>query len=286
MKNISNNLYFYLLLFISTISKADGPSKALELMQAIVDNNYPDYVIPIDQAIIPDLPYQLKMVQQNLLDNNPEKAHHNLRFLLRDPNKIPGFIKCANFYQKVTDYASGGRLTGVKIFDERIEQFFVKLFEAIVTYGNQQEFLLVADDLFHGHVILLHDKVTNFSDIIIVFHAKEFPADLPEAGGFKSRAASPVNFNMKDDTAFNKRNFIYSLRSHALINLQKNPLSPDYKSYKELITEYDPYSDLRVNTVREHYFGQPLFDINYFPNLHGFAKNVPDPQRCPVLFAY
>lgn len=286
MNNKINNLYFYLFLIVPIIIKADGPNKALNLMQAIANKDYPSYVRVIDQAVMPILPFQLKKIQNDLVKNNFEQARNELNFLLRNYNYIPGLERCGSFYEKAKEYGSGGRLGKVKIFPERIENFFIGLFNAIVHYGNEQEFLLVADDLFHGHVVLLHDQATHFSDIVIVFHAKEFPADLPEAGGFKNRASSPVNFNMRDDRAFSKRNFIYSFRSHVLVNLQKDAFGKDYQSYRELITEYDPRFDLEVNTLREHYFGQTLFDINYFPNLYGFAKDVSNPGKCPILFAY
>lgn len=265
--------------------KADGPSQAIGLVRNIADKNYPSYVSVINQNI-PALPAALEKIQQHLLAGKPEYAQKELNFLLRTYNKVPGLEKCGTFYERAKEYGSGGRLGNVKIFSGRIEKFFQDLFNAIVQYGRNEEILLVADDLFHGHVMVLHDKETNFCDIVIVFHAKEFPADLPEAGGFKNRAASPTNFNMRNDKAFNKRNFVYSLRSHTLVNLQKNSSGKDYQKYKELITEYDPSFDLMVNTLREHYFGKNLFDINYFPNLYGLAKDIADPKKCPVLFAY
>lgn len=132
------------------------------------------------------------------------------------------------------------------------------IFENIASiYNADLQFMsivLCRNNLFHGHV--LYNKELN--DILIVFHAFEYPEDLePQKSSQAKKIESGIaEFKSFEVDAFVWRNAIYSVNKNCIYISDINQ---------------EPYcSQLRIGppcycTLDENKVGERLFDINYFP---------------------
>ncbi len=140
-------------------------------------------------------------------------------------------------------------------FPEKITSFFIHLFECIA--HSIKHITLNKNDLFHGHVLRTHD-----GNIVIIFHAKEYPDDLAPWRMHK-------NGYTTQSTVYRERNFLYSLRENKLWLIKAETTSPDYLLFTQLIIPRDFRENeeralaQRCFTVQADCFGTALFDINY-----------------------
>lgn len=132
------------------------------------------------------------------------------------------------------------------------ELFIQHLFECIAQ--NFDHIKLTKTDLFHGHVI------TTENDIIIIFHAKEYPDDLywwhSQKSGYTTQSPE-----------YHERNFLWSCNANIIWLLKAEPGNPDYQTFLELIIpksfvhSEDITMALRAYTVQQEQFGEPLYNI-------------------------
>lgn len=132
------------------------------------------------------------------------------------------------------------------------DAFIQHLFECIAQSFNHIK--LSETDLFHGHLI----KTEN--DLIIIFHAKEYPDDLywwnKEKSGYTTK--SPEYY---------ERNFLWSRNKNTIWLLKAKPGDKDYGLFLKLIIpenfieSEDIEMAIRAYTVQQDYFGKKVYDI-------------------------
>jgi hypothetical protein len=173
-------------------------------------------------------------------------------FKQTDPHKIDPKLKA---------WASG---TGkAHIFKEKaLSNYFKMLFKII--QSSFPKIKLNVANLFHGH-ILYDDKLPG-GDIIIVFHAFEYPKDLEP---YRFQKALEWNPKLKafysSDKAFLGRNLIFSLKKNKIwrVYTSKKSLfhhivrSPAYEFYPDIVSP--------ANSAQPSHFGLNIGEINYFP---------------------
>ena len=210
---------------------------------------------------------QAPFLVHNILKNpSPKKA---LTDMTEDQNgKVPKLL---------LKWGSGG--PRARFFkDNEVKAFFSNLFRQVIRLGKQEQLSLSLNttDLFHGHLVLLNEGTP---DLIIIFHAQEYPHDLPFTQ-YKSREAVRTykktlkgkKFGHKT-ISFQRRNFIWSLNQSKLFNLNtkgKSPLFP-------LIFPKGWYEDKELrklailgNAVQDNRLGKSLGSLNFFP-----SQNIP-----------
>jgi hypothetical protein len=171
-------------------------------------------------------------------------------------------------YKKLQNWASGGAPFR-RFRDRTVTRFFNTLFERVLGYVNSvldptdRPWVLSRNDLFHGHLSWAHFSSAN--DVVMVFHAQEYPADLEES---KNRAASELERGVRsfrsDAAPFGRRCPIWSMRKKRLWSIDffapSNPLLPLLAT---------PLSTLRRGrnplVVDQDDIGECLADISYFP---------------------
>lgn len=169
-------------------------------------------------------------------------------------------------YLRTTNWASASsNQWGYYLSTGDVASHFTKIFEKIASiYNTEFEFMsmvLCRNNLFHGHV-LYNEKL---DDILIVFHAFEYPHDLEPQKSSKAKEVEPgIDEFDSDETAFKWRNAIYSVNKNSVYfpDISQEPY------HSQLSTEF-PSS----YTLDETKVGVRLFDINYFPqeNLPPFS---------------
>ena len=145
------------------------------------------------------------LLVRNILKNrSPKKA---LTDMTEDQNdQIPKLL---------LKWGSGGQRA--RFFkDNEVKTFFSNLFRQVIRLGKQEQLSLSLNttDLFHGHLVLLNEGTR---DLIIIFHAQEYPHDLPftqhksiEAVRTYKKTLKGKKFGHKT-ISFQRRNFIWSL---------------------------------------------------------------------------
>lgn len=111
-------------------------------------------------------------------------------------------VKELSVPERILNWGSNG-LSGKpwQFVDAQCNEFYGKLFSHITE--NRPDILLNPFDLFHAHLIgygLHHDR------LFMVFHAKEYPADIEE---IKNEYQSEEDRFYQDSPSFDARNFIY-----------------------------------------------------------------------------
>lgn len=155
-----------------------------------------------------------------------------------------------------------------------LTKWFADLFGGIVT--GHPATMLHEFDLFHGHVV--PNEATR--DVVIVFHAKEYPSDV--IGSFqKNRYAANglISTGSKSfasgSSLMNQRNFVWTLKTNTVYLLDGGNRMKDLDSdFGRLMSPEGDTRQLRsqertMGTVQERQFGQELFTVNYFPTLLG-----------------
>jgi hypothetical protein len=114
-------------------------------------------------------------------------------------DKKPVFIR--DIPQRVLNWGSGGR-GGMpwRFIDPACNDFFVTLMRAISEYNP--DIKLTPHDLFHAHML----KYNTSTDLALVFHAKEYPADLEIV---KNTYQDIKDIFYSTDLSYERRNFIY-----------------------------------------------------------------------------
>ena len=158
-------------------------------------------------------------------------------------------------------WASGAK--SPRVFkDEKLSSLFQNLFFKIKEFFSDID--LNRLNLFHAH--LVYDDRVWGGDILLIFHAFEYPIDLEIK---KNSIAMALDISLDSfltgTPSFNSRNLIWSLRSNKIwrMDTAKGSLlnhlirSPAYDLY--------PKEVVRANTAQEGYFGKVVGDINFFP---------------------
>ena len=158
--------------------------------------------------------------------------------------------------------------------NQEITVFFSNLFYKIIEMGkkNQLSISINTTDLFHGHLVYLNQKR---GDLIIVFHAQEYPHELPFTRQKSIEALVTNKLILKGKKfghktiSFRRRNFIWSLKENKLFNLNTDyngPFFPlifptgwiDDKELKSLA--------VLGNSVQDNLLGNGLGSLNFFPD--------------------
>ncbi|MFE8596318.1 hypothetical protein [Archangium violaceum] len=180
-------------------------------------------------------------------------------------------------FKKLQNWASGGAPFH-RFVDKDVTLFFDTLFEAVLDVvnsrldGDEQPWALSRNDLFHGHLSWAY--FSSLSDVVMVFHAQEYPADLES---FKSKAAGELEADVKpflaDAAPFGRRCPIWSMRkkriwsidffakNNPFLPLLSTPLSKAGRGVNPLVVDQDN-------------IGGCLADISYFPRekVHSFMR--------------
>jgi hypothetical protein len=168
---------------------------------------------------------------------------------------------CTASYLKLSNWCSTGacKAASTKRYwgaVEPAETFFKVLFDEArwATSTKTVQTQLSRSDLFHGHIVYNNDH-----GVFIVFHAKEYPADIEVAKSGFARQVDPlcVSFN-KDDECFKLRNAVYSMATEEweVVTQKKGT------GFGDALTVEDGVPVL-WKTQQEGWFG--IMDINYFP---------------------
>lgn len=172
---------------------------------------------------------------------------------------------------RIDHWKSGGN-NFRRFHNQEISQYLEKVFHHLVQKSREQgqKISINRSDLYHGHMI--YDQ--RAKDILIIFHAKEYPMDLEYFKAHACATSLGEAVFYSTDSSYKKRNFLFSLGENFLWNIDTSVEGP----LKDLIfppelpdLENDPELKLifeRGNTLQNSRFeslGGPLGDLNYFP---------------------
>ena len=226
--------------------------KTIKLLMSIIQNTPP-------RLPLLEVKDRLKIFSGPPLPKNYTVA--DLFKILNTSQGISQNSKHQDLPSDVINWASGDSASA-RTFDQAITDFFQRLFQEII--NNCPEILLSEVDLFHGHLI------STPNDLLLVFHAKEYPYDLEFA---KYKAALKINPSVKQfyssDDAYKTRNIIWSLKQNHFYQLDTSPGSPFHDLIKSEIYDFAPDLVVKANALQQEYLGDNIADINYFTNFDG-----------------
>jgi len=194
--------------------------------------------------------------------------------------KSPYKLKFVDASLSVEQWASGRGAPLSPFKDDGMSKFFENIFNlaaAQVLSITGACSSLGRRDLFHCHLVFARDA--RASDILLLFHAREYP-DIYEADKVrKATALEPTASTFRvDHAAYKRRNSLFSVTTKRLYNLNfetplGHPATPLLASLVEgfddslrddILAEYndDEYLMLRLD---QDNLGTCLTDINYFP---------------------
>lgn len=183
--------------------------------------------------------------------------------------------------QGLRKWASGEGGYAMNVNLPGVHEFMAELFEVIKAShrGTQTNEL----DLFHGHVV----PNAASKDLAIIFHAKEYPREELEPGGFKEEVFAKAGIVRPGrgrfgvgDPAMTERNFLWLLSENkiwVLSDPNRTGPAPDPK-FAQLLQGSDERSK-QFGTVAESKFGTDIFNVNYFP------EHLEGPKGKQVFFA-
>ena len=202
---------------------------------------------------------------QRLLSQIQEQSSPSITFSICDGPVISAeeYLSAAKVTVSLRDdvkkKASGIRDLVFSFTDVNLTKIWQELFIGI---ANCDDSITISDlDLFHGHLFRLsHEQ----PELLIVFHAKEYPIEIPNPegkhGGFSTESSE-----------YQRRNILY-LSSTAKIYILHGNTSSFWQSLiiPEGIEEVELRDIFRqANTLQtEHFstFTETLGDVNYFPS--------------------
>jgi len=266
-KNIFFSLFLFITIFfpsqkilaIEKNKRSDSQKIILDLFRGRLDKNLFSSFVKIKKPV----PYQLK----NLI-KEPIIKKSLIKMTTNRSSQIPELI---------LNWGSGS--PKARTFkNQEVTNFFSNLFYEIIQMGkkNQLFISLNTTDLFHGHLVFIGKKR---GDLIIVFHAQEYPHDLPFTSHNSRQAVVTHKLILKgkkfghNTISFKKRNFIWSLKENKIFNLDTDRKGPFFplifptgwvkdQELKELA--------LLGNSVQDNLLGSNLGSLNFFPN-----QNIP-----------
>ena len=158
--------------------------------------------------------------------------------------------------------------------DEEVSVFFSNLFYKIVEMGkkNNLSISINTTDLFHGHLVYLNQRN---DDLIIVFHAQEYPHELPFTRRKSIEAVVTHKIILKGKKfgyktlSFRRRNFIWSLKENTLFNLDTEKSGPFFPLiFPTGWIENRELKSLALlgNSVQDNLLGDGLGSLNFFPD--------------------
>ncbi|QRO02060.1 hypothetical protein JRI60_25140 [Archangium violaceum] len=170
--------------------------------------------------------------------------------------KTPGYFKIEN-------WASGGA-PFARFTDQATTTYIDSLFDSVAShlsarYGNKR--VLSRNNFFHGHLVL--ETSGSSPDLLLVFHAFEYPRDLePTKCGFAGTLEPTVTSFRSSDAAYKWRNAIWSMRLNTiwLIHYADNT-----NPYRELLADPDVSKAGNPLVLDESKLGKCVADLNTFP---------------------
>jgi len=158
--------------------------------------------------------------------------------------------------------------------NQEVTDFFSNLFYKIIDISkhNQLSISLNTTDLFHGHLVYLNHKR---GDLIIVFHAQEYPHELPFTRSKSIEAVVTYKSILKGKkfgyktVSFKRRNFIWSLKENKLFNLNTDDKGPFFSLiFPKGWIENKELKRLALlgNSVQDNLLGNGLGSLNFFPD--------------------
>jgi len=175
--------------------------------------------------------------------------------------KIIELTKSLKIKPELVAWASGAK--SPRVFkNEKLTIFFKDLFLKIEK--SFADIGLNRINLFHAHIV--YDNRVWGSDLIIVFHAFEYPLDLEPK---KNLVAMGEDISLSSfftrSPGFKSRNLIWSLRANKIWRIDTSKSSIFNHLVRSPAFDLYPEEVLRANTAQEIYFGKVVADINYFP---------------------
>jgi len=210
-----------------------------------------------------NIPSLLKQIPK---ENSPKKS---IMTMTKDISlEIPNLL---------LNWGSGSQKARV-FKNQKMTTFFSNLFYTIIQMAKEHQLSISLNttDLFHGHIILLGKEKPN---LIIIFHAQEYPYNLPFTHHKSKKAVSTHKELLKgkrlsyQTPSFKRRNFIWSLKENRLFNINTEIKGPffdlifpkGWKKNKELKN-----LALLANSVQDNLIGKSLGSLNFFP-----SQNIP-----------
>ncbi len=166
-------------------------------------------------------------------------------------------------YYKVENWASGGE-PFVRFKTQAVTAYVQALFDMVasrIATKSNVTTVLSRNNLFHGHLVF--ETFGQVPDVLLVFHAFEYPSDLePDKSNHAQTLEPGVPGFTSQDPAFKWRNAIWSMRLNRIWLICGDKASP----YRELLdgtkltTDGDPF------VIDESKLGARIADVNIFPN--------------------
>ena len=233
----------------------DSQKIILELFKGRFVNSRFSSFIKIKKQV----PLQLQKLVRGVITKNALK-----NLTKNSNNEVPEII---------LNWGSGG--PDARFFKSReVTDFFSNLFYKIIEMGkkNRLSISLNTTDLFHGHLVYINQKR---GDLLIVFHAQEYPHDLSftrsksiEAVITNKSILKGKKFGYKT-VSFKMRNFIWSLKENKIFALNTDYRGPFFPLiFPEGWIEDRELKNLALlgNSVQDTLLGIGLGSINFFPD--------------------
>lgn len=199
----------------------------------------------------------------------PYSKNHIFNILSSKKLLLSKSDKITNESKFIKNWSSGGS-NHRSFSDAKLNLFFKEIFFRISNRFENISLSLL--DLFHGHIIIDSSSVS-YDDILIIFHAKEYPKDLE---------SYKVNFALEkypycktfttSSKGYESRNLIWSLRKNIIWRLDTSKASVFSELVKSPVYDFAPELVLKANALQENFFGETLLNINYFNDEN--ANNV------------
>jgi hypothetical protein len=171
----------------------------------------------------------------------------------------------ARGYYKVENWASGGapfrrfKVAALTAYVDELFELVAALLASIS--GEPPHKILRRQDLFHGHWVYCADA----KDVLIVFHAKEYPADIEETKANHARELEGDKYErfVSADRSFKLRCPIWSMARHTVF-------IPDFSAldnpYRVLLDNPDLTKRDNPLLLSQTNLGACIADVNCFSN--------------------
>jgi hypothetical protein len=168
-------------------------------------------------------------------------------------------------YYKVENWASGGapfRRFKKGALTEYVDELFAMVAGILASVtGEPPEKIVRRHDLFHGHWVFSDAA----KDILIVFHAKEYPENLEQFKALAAKALEGANYAAfaSADRRFKLRCPIWSMKQNKLFSTD---FSAADNPYRELLDSTDLGNRDNPLLLSQTNLGVCIADVNCFSN--------------------
>jgi hypothetical protein len=167
-------------------------------------------------------------------------------------------------HNKVENWASGGA-PFARFNELSVTTYVDSLFGWVAAHLSSKydgELVLSRNNLFHGHLVF--ETFGASPDLLLVFHAFEYPGDLETAKSRFAMTLEPlVPFFNSSAPAYRWRNVLWSMRLNKLwfIHYEDNS-----NPYRDLLADPDVSKNGNPLFLDESKLGTRVADLNTFPN--------------------